>query len=59
MSFGSCSKCWDDPCTCGHEYVDRNQSNEHKIKIIAEILGVSEDHYLLDDIKKFLEVTRS
>jgi hypothetical protein len=20
MSLSSCEKCWDDPCTCGHEY---------------------------------------
>jgi hypothetical protein len=59
MSLGSCAKCWDNPCTCGHEYIDRNQSNDHKIKIIAAILEISENDSLLDDIKYFLKVARS
>ena len=57
MSLDSCSKCWDSPCTCGHEY--ENSSNEYKIKLIAAILGISENDSLLDDIKYFLKVARS
>lgn len=57
MSLGSCSKCWDDPCTCGQDY--QNYNNDYKIKIIAGILGISENDSLLDDIKRFLEVDRS
>ena len=57
MSLSSCVKCWDSPCTCGHDY--ENSSNEYKIKLISAILGIGENDSLLDDIKQLLKVSKS
>jgi hypothetical protein len=40
MSLSDCPKCWDTPCSCGHEY--KNWSVERKVKIISAIIGMKE-----------------
>ena len=36
MSLSSCPECWDDPCTCGHEYKD--WSDQRMSKFIFDII---------------------
>lgn len=37
MSLSDCPKCWDTPCTCGHEY--RDWDWDKKIELIRAIIG--------------------
>lgn len=38
MALSDCPKCWDTPCTCGHEY--RHVGPAYKLALITAILGV-------------------
>ena len=38
MSLSDCAKCWDTPCTCGHEY--RNYSDAARIQLGAAALNI-------------------
>lgn len=39
MSLSDCPKCWDTPCTCGHEYQDWSESRlEEFIKTLSVVL---------------------
>lgn len=38
MSFAACEKCWDAPCTCGHQY--RNWSPDKLWDQIEMLKGV-------------------
>lgn len=49
MSLGECPRCWDDPCTCGHEY--RNWPRAKKIKLVKAILSSEDMETLLIEIK--------
>ena len=37
MSLSDCPKCWDTPCTCGHEYRDWDWGK--KIELIRAVIG--------------------
>lgn len=50
MSLGSCPKCWDNPCVCGHEYTRMSPLQRKQIACAA--LGVS-----MSDIEKAFKVT--
>lgn len=36
MSMSDCEKCWDTPCTCGHEY--RGMRSEDRLRIAQAAL---------------------
>ena len=39
MSLSDCAKCWDTPCTCGHEYRDWTEKRlEDQITMLKAVL---------------------
>jgi len=38
MSLSDCLKCWDTPCTCGHEYKDWKL--DRKVELASVVLGI-------------------
>lgn len=40
MAMSDCSKCWETPCVCGHEYESYN--NKKKIELLAAVIGCRE-----------------
>lgn len=44
MVFGGCPKCWDTPCTCGHEYKCWSiESLEEQIAMLENVLKKKKD----------------
>ena len=43
MSLASCPKCWDTPCTCGHEY--QNWPREELDKLIQVLQTIRNKKY--------------
>lgn len=39
MALSDCSKCWETPCVCGHDYKDRSvQWLERQIVMLQKVL---------------------
>ena len=54
--MSDCSKCWETPCVCGHEY--KKYSPERKQELACSALGITNQKlFTIEDIKnKLLEL---
>ena len=58
MSLSACGKCWDDPCTCGHEYEAwSNEKIYSQIVMLVRVLTVKNSSPLSPIIEQIVEAS--
>ena len=59
MSLSDCPKCWDTPCTCGHEYESWSKEGIYKhIAMLARVLTVKENKPLQSIVDGMIEACK-